>query len=358
MHRRVCRLGGAAFIAAVLALPATAAATTTTVYAGPPPGTKQLVAKLGATSLGKYQPDINAFFNRRATIHVGDAVSFQLRGFHTVDLPAAGGSDVPFIIPSGGVVTGVNDAAGNPFWFNGRLPNLAFNPLLFKASGGKVYTGKSRIDTGAPLGPHAGKPFVVRFTKAGTYKYFCDIHPGMIGYITVKAKAAPVPSTKANAAARLAQLTSNIKGAVKAAKGKLPANTVDLGLAAPGGVELFSMFPASLTVSRGTVVTFRMSAYSFDTHTATFGSTPELASLVKNFGPTVGGQAAFPSDPTQPIMQSATSHGDGFANTGVLDRDPTTKTIPSSGKIQFNSPGTYQYICLIHPFMRGTIVVQ
>lgn len=64
------------------------------------------------------------------------------------------------------------------------------------------------------------------------------------------------------------------------------------------------------------------------------------------------------SDPTSPIQQRATSHGDGFANTGVLDRDPTTTTIPSSGKIQFNSSGTYRYICLIHPFMRGTIVVR
>ena len=57
-------------------------------------------------------------------------------------------------------------------------------------------------------------------------------------------------------------------------------------------------------------------------------------------------------------LETPTNHGDGFANTGVLDNDPSTATIPSSGKIQFNAPGTYHYICLIHPFMHGTIIVK
>ena len=120
------------------------------------------------------------------------------------------------------------------------------------------------------------------------------------------------------------------------------------------------MFPATLTVNTGTVVTFKMSKHSFETHTATFGTTAELKTLAGAFagGPQIPPQGAFPSDPTQPIPETPTNHGDGFANTGVLDNDPSTTTIPSSGKIQFNAPGTYHYICLIHPFMRGTIIVK
>jgi plastocyanin len=31
--------------------------------------------------------------------------------------------------------------------------------------------------------------------------------------------------------------------------------------------------------------------------------------------------------------------------------------LPPSGKITFTAPGTYKFICLIHPFMHGTVVV-
>ena len=32
--------------------------------------------------------------------------------------------------------------------------------------------------------------------------------------------------------------------------------------------------------------------------------------------------------------------------------------IPTSGSLPFDKPGTYNYICGLHPFMHGTIVVQ
>src|SRR5664279_2674962 len=164
MHHRTRTGVIAALGAAALALPATAAAATTTVYAGLPPGAKQLVVKLHATALGADSPDVNAFVNQHATVHVGDKVSFLLRGFHTIDLPKKGGGDVPLIVPGGGLVSGINDAAGNPFWFNGKAPNVGFNAPLFKPSGGKVYSGAARVDSGLPLGPP--KPFVVTFSKA------------------------------------------------------------------------------------------------------------------------------------------------------------------------------------------------
>ncbi|HET9104443.1 MAG TPA: hypothetical protein VFN55_13895 [Solirubrobacteraceae bacterium] len=348
------RLGPAGIAALALAVPATSSAAVRVVNVGPPPSTKKLVQKLGAAGVAKYKPDVNAFFNQHTTIHVGDKVSFINNGFHTIDIPAKGGSDLPLILPSGGLVSGVNDASGTPFWFDGRLPNLGFNPLLFKASGPKSYNGSQRIDSGLPLGPKI-KPLVVSFTKAGTYRYFCDVHPGMIGYITVKPKTAKVPTAKQAAAAALHQLTTDIKAAVKAAKTHVPANTVDLGQSAPGGVELYSMFPATLTVNAGTVVTFQMSQHTEEVHTATFGPQSELKTL--SVGPAVPPQAAFPSDPGQ-LVENPTVHGDGFANTGFLDRDASTKTIPAAGKVLFNTPGTYQFVCLIHPFMHGTIVVK
>jgi len=43
-------------------------------------------------------------------------------------------------------------------------------------------------------------------------------------------------------------------------------------------------------------------------------------------------------------------------NLGAIDEDPTTPQ-PAAGTITFTAPGTYHYIWVIHPCMRGTIVV-
>lgn len=153
--------------------------------------------------------------------------------------------------------------------------------------------------------------------------------------------------------------TKGDQGRQEAAAIKPPADTVDLGESTASGVELYAMFPATLTVNANTVVTFKMSKHTFETHTATFGPTPELKALAKAFeGVSLPAQGVFPSDPVQPITESPTVHGDGFANVGALDNDPKTTTIPSSGKIDFTTPGRYHFICLIHSFMHGTIIVK
>jgi len=344
--------------ALVAASGALAKSLTKTVIAGPPPITSKIAAKYLPKSFNKtYNPDINAFFNKKTTINVGDSVSFMLLGFHTVDFPAKGESAVPLIVPSKTLVSGVNDAAGNPFWFNGKVPNVGINPELFTGSKAKTYDGSQRWDSGAPLGKP--KPLKLTFTKPGTYHYFCDIHPGMIGTVVVKPKGAAIPSAKQDAAATVAQVTADVKAAAKVVKAKQPRNTVSLGQSTPGGVELFTMFPSTLTVKANTVVTFHMSKHTFETHTATFGPTSVLKTLAKGFeGVSFPAQGVFPSDPPGSIVESPTAHGDGFANTGALDNNPHSTTIPSSGKIDFTTPGTYHFICLIHPFMHGTIIVK
>jgi plastocyanin len=328
------------------------------VFAGPPPQTQGIAAKLLPKNFAKrYQPDINAFFNKKTTINVGDTVSFQLLGFHTVDLPGKAGAPLPLIVPGKTLVSGVNDAAGNPFWFNGKVPNVGLNPELLGAPKTTRYNGGRRLDSGLPVGKP--KPFNVKFTKAGTYRFFCDVHPGMVGTVVVKPAGRPIPSAKQDTKALIRQVTADVKAAKRAAATKLPPNTVSLGQSTPGGVELFTMFPSTLTVNANTVVTFHMSRSSFETHTATFGPVSELRKLAKGFeGVNFPAQAVFPSDPVQPITESPTAHGDGFANTGALDNNSHSTTIPSSGKIDFTTPGTYHFICLIHPFMHGTIIVK
>ncbi len=111
----------------------------------------------------------------------------------------------------------------------------------------------------------------VKFTKAGTYKVYCDLHPGMAASVTVAKKGATIPTAKQDAAA----VKKQADAAVKAAKGletaNPGANTVNLGVAAKGGVEYFGMVPATLTVAKGTTVKFQMTKGTYEAHTATFG---------------------------------------------------------------------------------------
>jgi plastocyanin len=354
-----------ATVAAVLLLPAVASAATKVVFAGPPPAAQGVAAKVlgkGAKAFfAKYNPDINAFFRQRVTINAGDKVSFIQAGFHTIDLPGKTNQPLPLILPTGGLVSGANDAAGNPFWFNGQLPNVSLNPAVAPRSTGKTYNGSTRLDSGLPPNSGQPKPFVVKFTKPGVYKYFCDIHPGMVGFVVVKPKGKPVPSAKQDAAAVVAQVTVSARALKKLAKTRVPANHVSLGEAGANGLELFAMFPAQLTVKTGSVVTFSITRDSREVHTATFGPAKYLNGLANGLfaapGPTA--ESLYPSDlPVVPIPLNPTSHGNGFANIGAVDSQNSTKAIPSSGQIQFTAPGTYQFICLIHPFMHGTIIVK
>ena len=348
------RLRAVVLTVAVLAIvPAAAAAHTKTVYAGgPAKWSSQLGMKTGA--------GVNNYLIQRVTINVGDTVVWNGKslsnGFHTVDIPAAGGSDLPLILPTGKTVSGAKDAAGNPFWFNGQ-PVLSFNPALFAPIGSHTYSGATRVDSGLPLSP---KPtdFKVKFTKPGRYRYFCDVHAGMFGWVIVKPKGKKIPSAKADKATLLAEEAHYLTEAKTVAKLKPPADTVSVGASGPGGLEVFAMFPATLTVSPGTTVKFVMSTHSREVHTATFGPAPYLMALANAFGQDPGSapSALYPSDVPH-ITLGPTSHGNGFANTGAMDRDASTP-LPESNTITFTTAGTYTYECMIHPFMHGTIVVK
>ena len=333
-------------------LPATAAAHSKTVYAGGP-------VKWANALSHKTGGGVDNFLINRVTINAGGTVVWNgaslSNGFHTVDIPALHGQDLPLIMPTGQQVSGANDAAGNPFWFNGQ-PVLSFNPALFAPIGTHSYSGASRIDSGLPLGP--AHDFKVKFTKPGTYRYFCDVHPGMQGWVIVRPKGKTIPSAKADARALKAEEKHYAREAKRVDKTKPPADTVSVGGSGPGGLEVFAMFPATLKVNAGTTVKFMMSKSSREVHTATFGPAAYVTALANAFGQNPGSapSALYPSDVPH-ITLTPTSHGNGFANTGAMDRDATTP-LPPSNTITFTTAGTYHYECLIHPFMHGTIVVK
>lgn len=335
----------AAVAACVLLLPGAAAqAATKPVFAGTPP--KGAVPGQPPTTVD------NAFYPRSVKIHKGDKVKFSIVGFHNVLFAPKGVTPPGLVIPAG-IVSGAKDAAGADFWFNGQ-PAFGPNPAVLAPAGGKTITGKKLVNSGL-----AGKPFKFKFTRKGSYTLLCSIHAGMKVKVTVKGKKARVPSKKADAR----RVAKQVKAASKKAK-KLNAFAGPAGDAVQAGsddksIANLAFFPKDKTVKAGVPVTFAMPKTSTEIHNVAFGPDDYLVALAKAFEESFDATTVYPSDPPTgaPIVFDGTNHGNGFANTGVMDTDAASP-FPKSAQITFTKPGSYKYICTVHgPFMSGTLTV-
>jgi plastocyanin len=358
--RRSRRLATFSALALTMGLgaPAVAGAARKDVSLGPPRSAQR--------SLQTVSSDVNDFFPHRVTIHVGDTVRFVPSGFHTVDLPGRRTRKLPIIAPVGPAIAGAVDAAGAPFWFNGQ-PGLGFNPTMLRSAFGKrrSYSGARAVLSGLPV-QQRPRPMTVRFTRAGRFRYFCDVHPGMTGIVRVVGSGRRIPSRAADRRTLRRQVARTLATARALAKapGTPPANTVDVGAQARGRVSFFAFVPSALTVPTGTTVTFRMNA-STELHTATTGpGDPEnqpqsyLGQIEAGLqGPALDPRGVFPSEPPGALAALTPGlHGNGFWNSGALDLDPTTP-VPPANAVTFAAPGTYQVFCMIHPFMHATVTV-
>jgi plastocyanin len=344
----------AAFV--VFAIPATAGAASKTVGAGPP------LAKPPA-GVPQYS-DATQFFRTTTTIHVGDSVKWKFYGFHTVYFPKKGAKNASLIAADPTKKYNDTDPAGNPFWFNGQTRLVLSRQGAFPVAG-KSYNGKRLVSSGIALGPP--KPYTIKFTKKGSFNYYCTVHYGMKGTVKVVAKGKAIPSAKANKRAARKQYAKVVKQLKK-----------DDGFAGPAGnvvqagndtvsSTILRFFPATKSVPVGTTVAFKMSDRTNELHTVSFGPPDYLKSIADGFvqpdpanpngPPTVFNPIiAFPSDLPPLPAYDGKNHGNGFISTGGLDRDAATPN-PGVSQITFKKPGTYNYICLIHPEMKGSIVV-
>jgi plastocyanin len=347
-----------------IALAAPAGAKTMTVFAGLPPKAQMPAGVTVPKAL-----NFNGFFGRTITINVGDSVNwiFSQRVIHTVTFPAKGQQAPPFVQPDPAhPYAGFNDPAGNPFWFNGQTslvtPAAVALPTTEKSTDGTGYR-----NSGIPPGGKAYN-YKLRFTKAGTFKYLCEIHPGMRGTVRVVPKGANgvrVPSAAQDRATATKELLLARQSATRLNRFSPRAGTVVAGHDS-GSVAWFKFYPSVRTVPVGGSVRFITSSKS-EVHTVAFGPTAyrdanEAAVLVT---PQPAGPPLFqmnpliflPSDPPPSLPPyDGTNHGNGFLNTGPIDSDPKTP-FPSSATVRFTKAGSYTFECLIHPGMEATIKV-
>lgn len=333
--------------ALTLAVPASAAARTKVLTAGPPASSQNAFAALGVA-------DIQDFFQHHVTIAAGDSITWKTTGFHTVTFLAKGQKLPPFTPANPKkVIKGLKDAAGNPFWFNGK-PTVGLNFRVAGPAPAKVYNGNTFANSGIPQGKPT--PFTLKFTKAGTYTYYCAVHPGMTGKVTVLPAGSAVPSAAADAKTVKAQVARDKRIAKNLQKVRAPKNTILAGVAGAGGVEVYRLVASAKTYRRGTVLTTEMTKKSYEAHTVTTGPAKYLKPMFFG-GPVLDQRGVHRSGKRGIESLGPRLHGNGFWNSGLIDVDRKT-TDPFSRKVRLANAGTYKFVCLLHPEMKVTIKVK
>jgi plastocyanin len=101
------------------------------------------------------------------------------------------------------------------------------------------------------------------------------------------------------------------------------------------GIQGMGYYPGTITIDVGDTVTWTIA--SAEPHTITFLS---------------GAQPLAPTSPQALAPAGGSTYdGTGFVSSGLLFQGKTYS-------LTFTKPGTYTYVCTIHPGMQGTVVVQ
>jgi plastocyanin len=344
-------------MAVALAVPSAADSATKTVQAG----------QFGKVNQELFQQefgDANAYYRTTVTIHRGDKVRWKINGFHSVTFAPKGEDPPGLILPDlASPVSGAADANGAPFWFNGQ-PNFNLNLLAAAPQGGSKLKPNALTSSGLPLDPGPPPDYTLKFPKQGTFTYVCTVHPGMEAKVKVVRPGKPIPSAKRDKKAAKKELAKTYEQVVKRADGPSGLqNTIQAGNDKAGGATLFKFFPADAVVKVGGTLTLQMPPSSSEVHSFTFGPSNGKDQYVDQIaqtllGPVFNPIGVYPSEPPGATSNYLPAlHGNGYWNSGLLDSDDATP-LPSSTQVTFGQPGTFSYICLIHPFMQAKVTVN
>lgn len=359
LHRTIAALAAVGALSALGAAGAQAA-TNKSVFAGPPRPVKTIPK--GA--------DITEYFPRHIKVAKGDSIDFEFRGFHTVTFLGKA-KFPPFFIPTGRKVADAKDAAGNPFWFNGQ-DLLALNPEAAGPVGDGRVDNRAMESSGLPQGDENSPPpsYTLKFPRTGTFKYVCQIHPKMVGRVTVLNKRKRVPSVRRDETRIAKQLAASVKEAKRVMSFQGEGGTNVRAGNSTRDIETLRFFPDDLTIKVGQTVTWR-APHPHDFHTITFGPMEYLQPIGQSFiapdtsspqgGPPTllaNPLVIYPSDPpSAAVSYDGSNHGNGFLNSGVIEGDEAFP-LPGRFSATFTKAGAYRYLCLVHgPDMSGTVNV-
>jgi plastocyanin len=331
----------------------------------------------------------NKFFPGEVTLHPGDTIKFteiytgepHTVTFGTLIEAGLAASDkagaslateppeldkVPDVFPDG-----PGDAiqtAALPCFVTGELPaNGAACPKVAQPA----FDGKQTFYNSGYLADK--EQFNVNLASdiaPGTYRFMCAIHRGLMqGKVTVVPKGQKAQTAAEVSAAgkqSLADVIAKLKPAFEPLA-KLTAATAQAGGGVPEVPDaiLDEFGPEELTIPVGGVVTWNVSGphtISFNTPEDAVGAiikTPDGAvHLNQKSGAPAGGPGVAPGTPppAKPtVIDGGTWNGVGFRNSGFLLGFGPPGILKF--KLGFSKAGTYQYRCVVHPDMKGTVKV-
>jgi plastocyanin len=332
VYRLVPAIGFAAVLTLASLVPVSQAATEADVPA-------TLTISAGAESPGG-DVQLNAFAPHTITISTGDSVTWRVDSaeFHTVHFLS--GSIAPEFVMA-------------------EPTGVFFNPAVVQPSGGSSYDGTGVAGSGLIT---QGETYTLNFSQPGTYEYVCLIHPGMKGTIVVKDGRDGTDSQASVDARRNQEVNAEL-----AAHG-IPLIMNTLGLESPEGVSatiaagagddlamVARFLPERVTVKAGDSVRWIWTDPGTP-HTVSFldGQVPPetvLPELQADGPPKLRLNPAVLEPAGDPSAYSG-----GLLSSGFLD--PTQPNGTPSFTVRFDQPGTYEYVCMLHEGMTGTIVVE
>jgi plastocyanin len=299
-----------------------------------------LVVSAGAESPGG-DVQLNAFAPNMINVNVGDTVTWHLDSteFHNIFFPS--GTTPPEFVLAGPDGVFLNPQAGFP-------------------TGGPNYDGSAPAGSGLL---NKGDSYSLTFTKAGNYQFLCDIHAGMGGIVNVTAAGGTADSQAAIDARRASQVNSELanKGipAIMSNLGELATEGSSAGIAAGvqnGLVDALRFFPPRITIKAGDNVTWIWKTDETP-HTVTFlGGQPAPDVVVPQPQPNGPPKLQLNPQVLAPAGDNLKWAGGTYLNSGFLQPMPGQPTPTYS--VTFIQPGTYDYVCLLHEGMVGTIVVE
>jgi len=344
-----------------------------------------------------------AYFPNELSAHPGDTIDFKVRWTgdpHTITFGSLVDADLKAFVPP---QPGAPPAA--PTAESKKLPNLVPIPPLNpgppdinQAAAQPCFLASGEPPAGTACTPDQQKqpdfdgtqtfynggflPQDAVFTmkiadgaKAGTFGFMCLLHREIMSgklHIVDKSNTAdgPIDVTKrgeSQSSALIQTLQVATTAAEKAGPDGVSAGVVDRTGKVIG--SLAAQFgPKDISIPVGGSVTWHVAG----PHTITFGAaTSDVGNVAKGsdgsfhlvgkaFGPAGGpGAPNAPPAGTSPLkpalIDGGTWNGQGLHSSGFILSVPDNAFF--AYKLTFSTAGTYQYLCLIHPDMEGTVKV-
>jgi plastocyanin len=269
------------------------------------------------------------FASSTIVIDEGDSVTWTSASLHTVSFLAPGQNPLTTLPPN--------------------------NPV-----GGNVVDGTTFVSSAILL---AGQKYTLTFPKAGTYTYFCLLHPPeMTGQVIVQPAGTPYPHTQGFYSGQGNKEENNFLAAAQQAIQLFPFQRDGTTVAAGISPGLASLPPSNSTVWR-----FLNDKTLDDTITIPVNTTVTWVNETNNEPHTVtlpiAGQPLTVGDPFTPPMGIVVNGVNIYDGTQLTNSGPFGSAVglpTNSYSLKFTARGTFKYFCLFHDDfgMEGTVIVK